>query len=125
MALCCIGKQGVGVVVLGTHSPFRAFSDNTTDSKLVANSYRGWSTPERWHQLKPARLPLLPAGALSTANHIDTELNPTDAGISAYRGPNTTEGALAPSSNACRGGRIAKGSVLLRENLDRPSPDVV
>ena len=45
--------------------------------------------------------------------------------MSAYRGRNATEGTLAAFLDACRSGRVAKGLVLLLENLDRLSRDVV
>jgi DNA invertase Pin-like site-specific DNA recombinase len=56
---------------------------------------------------------------------LDTSLNLKDLGVSAFRGKNATEGALAAFLDAIKSGKIPKGSVLLVESLDRLSRDQV
>ena len=48
-----------------------------------------------------------------------------DLGLSAYRGKNATEGALAQFIEAVKSGKVAKGSYLLVESLDRLSRDSI
>lgn len=50
---------------------------------------------------------------------LDTTLNMTDAGVSAYRGANLKTGALGVFVNGVRDGHIEAGSWLLLESLDR------
>jgi DNA invertase Pin-like site-specific DNA recombinase len=118
--------QGAYAMPVTTEAEGQAFSDNTADTKLVAYSYRRWSTPAQNDGTSLARQTAFAARWCSEHGyHLDTDLNLTDAGVSAYRGRNATEGALAAFLDACRSGRVAKGSVLLLENLDRLSRDVV
>jgi DNA invertase Pin-like site-specific DNA recombinase len=56
---------------------------------------------------------------------LDTELTFQDLGVSAYKGKNRTEGALAAFMNAVEEGQVPKGSYLLVENLDRLSREQV
>ena len=52
---------------------------------------------------------------------IDDSLKLEDLGISAYKGKNSTEGALAGFLSAVEMGQVPKGSTLLVESLDRLS----
>jgi DNA invertase Pin-like site-specific DNA recombinase len=56
---------------------------------------------------------------------LDTELNMTDAGVSAFRGKNATTGALGGFLRAVESGYVPPGSFLLIENIDRLSRDHV
>jgi DNA invertase Pin-like site-specific DNA recombinase len=70
-------------------------------------------------------------GALSVAYckrkglELDESLNLCDLGVSPFRGDNVRDGALAGFLEACRTGRVAKGSVLIVESLDRLSRDQI
>src|SRR4051812_945485 len=50
---------------------------------------------------------------------LDTELNLTDLGVSGYRLKNAKVGALGLFMRAVEDGRVASGSYLLIENVDR------
>lgn len=52
---------------------------------------------------------------------LDTKLKMTDLGVSAFRGKNQVEGALAGFFKAIESGAVHPGSVLLVESLDRLS----
>ncbi|SFH85544.1 Site-specific DNA recombinase [Collimonas sp. OK307] len=52
---------------------------------------------------------------------LDESLDISDLGTSAYRGKNSTDGGLSAFIAAIDDGRVAKGSFLLVENLDRLS----
>ena len=54
---------------------------------------------------------------------LDTELNMTDLGVSAFRGKNARTGALGGFLEAVDKGYVPKGSYLLIENIDRLSRD--
>jgi DNA invertase Pin-like site-specific DNA recombinase len=54
---------------------------------------------------------------------LDTELNMTDLGVSAFRGKNSRTGALGQFLEAVHKGYVPKGSYLLIENIDRLSRD--
>lgn len=56
---------------------------------------------------------------------LDDSLTLTDLGTSAFRGDNVREGALAGFLEACRSGRVARGSYLIVESLDRLSRDQI
>lgn len=56
---------------------------------------------------------------------LDTELNMTDAGVSAFQGKNARTGALSGFLEAIGKGYVAEGSYLLIENIDRLSRDHV
>ena len=56
---------------------------------------------------------------------LDTELNLSDLGISAYDRSNLSKGALGQFLKLIEGNRIQKGSYLLVESLDRLSRDKV
>jgi DNA invertase Pin-like site-specific DNA recombinase len=59
--------------------------------------------------------------ALEHGLTLDTELNMTDLGVSAYRGKNAHTGALGGFLKAVDAGYVARGSYLLIENMDRLS----
>jgi len=52
---------------------------------------------------------------------IDKTLNMRDLGVSGYRGDNSNTGALGEFLRLCENGKIAKGSILVIEQLDRLS----
>jgi DNA invertase Pin-like site-specific DNA recombinase len=56
---------------------------------------------------------------------LDTDLNLTDKGVSAYRGANAETGALGAFLDTVKAGAIPRGSWLLVESLDRISRQVV
>lgn len=56
---------------------------------------------------------------------IDISLHLQDLGVSAFRGKNATEGALAGFFQAIQSGKVAPGSTLLVESLDRLSRDQI
>jgi DNA invertase Pin-like site-specific DNA recombinase len=60
-------------------------------------------------------------------NHVtlDESLTLHDLGVSAFRGDNVRDGALAGFLEACRMGRVASGSYLIIESLDRLSRDQI
>jgi DNA invertase Pin-like site-specific DNA recombinase len=56
---------------------------------------------------------------------LDNDLTFRDLGVSAFRGANVVEGALGQFIEAVDTGKVAKGSYLLVENLDRLSRDKI
>lgn len=56
---------------------------------------------------------------------LDTSLNLEDLGVSAFRGKNATEGALAGFLAAVKSGKVPVGSTLIVESLDRLSRDQI
>jgi DNA invertase Pin-like site-specific DNA recombinase len=56
---------------------------------------------------------------------LDDSLTLDDFGVSAFRGDNVREGALAGFLEACRTGRVPRGSFLIVESLDRLSRDQI
>jgi DNA invertase Pin-like site-specific DNA recombinase len=53
--------------------------------------------------------------------HLDTSLNLTDLGVSAFKGRNVEQGALGAFLDAVKSKRVKPGSVLIVESLDRLS----
>lgn len=93
---------------------------------LKAYSYVRFSTPQQalGHSLQRQT----DKAAKYAAEHgliLDTELNMTDAGVSAFRGKNATTGALGGFLRAVESGHVPPGSYLLIENIDRLSRDHV
>lgn len=90
----------------------------------IAYSYIRFSRPEQLRgdslrrQLKNAR-----EWAEKRGVELDDSLR--DLGVSAYRGQNRTEGALSRFMALVESGRVAKGSFLLVESLDRLSREAV
>lgn len=56
---------------------------------------------------------------------LDSDLTLTDLGVSGYRGKNVKQGAFGLFLKAIEEGRVAKGSYLLIENLDRLTRDEI
>jgi DNA invertase Pin-like site-specific DNA recombinase len=56
---------------------------------------------------------------------LDDKLTLNDLGVSAFRGDNVREGELAGFLEACRMGRVPRGSSLIVESLDRLSRDEI
>jgi DNA invertase Pin-like site-specific DNA recombinase len=56
---------------------------------------------------------------------LDESLTLQDLGVSAFKGDNVREGALAAFLDACRSGRVPRGSYLVVESLDRLSRDQI
>ena len=56
---------------------------------------------------------------------LDEDLALSDLGISAFKGKNATEGALAAFLIAAKEGKIPRGSILLVESLDRLSRNTI
>jgi DNA invertase Pin-like site-specific DNA recombinase len=112
--------------MIDTTTTTAATTASTEQARPVCYSYRRWSTAAQTDGHSLARQTTA-ADRWATENgyRLDTTLTFTDAGLSAYKGRNATEGALAAFLEACRSGRIAKGSVLIVESLDRISRDVV
>ncbi|HDR9499782.1 TPA: recombinase family protein [Burkholderia cepacia] len=92
----------------------------------IAYSYIRFSTPE---QKKGDSLRRQKELSERYANNhgltLDTSLHLHDLGISAFDGSNVTRGALGGFLNAVDEGRVASGSYLLVESLDRLSRDRV
>lgn len=61
--------------------------------------------------------------ALEHGLTLDTEMDMTDFGVSAFRGKNARTGALRSFLDAVEKGYVAPGSYLLIENMDRMSRD--
>src|SRR3954469_22096933 len=87
-----------------------------------AYSYKRFSTPAQ-EQGDSLRRQTAMAQAWADRNRVplDTELNLTDRGVSAYTGANRDVGNLGAFLRAVEEGTVAKGSWLLVENLDRLS----
>jgi DNA invertase Pin-like site-specific DNA recombinase len=89
-----------------------------------AYSYVRWSTPEQARggtlerQLKLSR-------EYAARHNLELDESYIDPGVSAYRGKNRFEGALANFIAHVNSGRIPRGSYLLVESLDRLSRDKV
>lgn len=90
--------------------------------KTVAYPYNRMSNATQRHG---ASLPRQQENAARYATEkgyiLNTTLSLNDIGVSGYRGKNATEGALSCFLEAVRTGKIARGSVLLIEHLDRLS----
>lgn len=92
--------------------------------QIKAYSYVRFSTPSqaagasRQRQLDKATKYALDHGLT-----LDTELNMTDLGVSAFRGKNARTGALGGFLEAVEKGYVTRGSYLLLENIDRLSRD--
>jgi len=99
----------------------RAFAPDV-EQQPKAYSYKRFSTPA---QAQGDSLRRQTAMAQAWADRkgipLDTELNLTDEGVSAYTGANRDVGALGAFLEAVKDGTVPKGSWLLVENLDRLS----
>lgn len=91
-----------------------------------AYSYLRFSTPEQARGDSFRRQTELAAAyAAAHGLELDDALTFEDLGVSAFRGANAIEGALGRFLAAVDDGRVAKGSYLLVENLDRLSRDKI
>lgn len=87
-----------------------------------AYSYIRFSTPEQQKGDSLRRqTELAEEYAARKGLTLDTELNMTDMGKSAFRAANVRQGALGAFLRACDDGLVPKGSYLLVEDLDRVS----
>src|ERR1700733_260201 len=87
-----------------------------------AYSYKRFSTPKQAEGDSLRRqTAMAQAWADRTGVPLDTELQLTDEGVSAYGGANRDVGALGAFVEAVKDGRVPQGSWLLVENLDRLS----
>lgn len=87
-----------------------------------AYSYIRFSTPEQQKGDSLRRqTELAEEYAARKGLTLDTELNMTDLGVSAFRAANVRQGALGAFLRACDDGIVPKGSYLLVEDLDRLS----
>jgi DNA invertase Pin-like site-specific DNA recombinase len=91
-----------------------------------AYSYVRWSSPQQalGHSLQ-RQTEKAAKYAVEHGLTLDTELNMTDAGVSAFRGKNATTGALGGFLSAVESGYVPPGSYLIIENIDRLSRDHV
>jgi DNA invertase Pin-like site-specific DNA recombinase len=105
-----------------TTAPASGAPTTDTQQQPKAFSYKRFSTPA---QAQGDSLRRQTAMAQAWADRegvlLDTELNLTDEGVSAYTGANRDVGALGAFLQAVREGVVPKGSWLLVENLDRLS----
>lgn len=87
-----------------------------------AYSYKRFSTPaqEQGDSLR-RQIKMAEDWAARTGVPLDTELNLTDRGVSAYTGANRDVGALGAFLKDVEDGSVPAGSYLLVENLDRLS----
>ena len=93
---------------------------------MKAYSYLRFSTPEQ-RKGDSLRRQLEASQRYAEANglELDDTLSLQDLGVSAFRGHNRSEGALGEFLKAIETGRVAPGSVLLVESLDRLSREAV
>lgn len=95
-----------------------------TEGQIKAYSYVRFSTPQQaagaslQRQTEKAKKYALDHGLI-----LDTEMDMTDFGVSAFRGKNARTGALRSFLDAVEKGYVAQGSYLLIENMDRISRD--
>ncbi|SFM34747.1 Recombinase zinc beta ribbon domain-containing protein [Bradyrhizobium sp. Rc3b] len=93
-----------------------------TEAQTKAYSYVRFSTPSQAAGASLQRQSEKAAKyALEHGLTLDTELNMTDLGVSAFRGKNARTGALGEFLEAVRKGYVERGSYLLIENMDRLS----
>ena len=92
----------------------------------TAYSYVRFSTPTQLHGDSLRRqLQLSEVYAERRGLTIDKTLHLRDLGVSAFKGKNIKEGALAGFMEAIKLGKVKRGSFLLLESLDRLSRDEV
>jgi DNA invertase Pin-like site-specific DNA recombinase len=95
-----------------------------TEAQTRAYSYIRFSTPSQAAGVSQQRQ--MDKAAQYASVHgltLDTELNMTDLGVSAFRGKNARTGALGGFLEAVEKGYVPQGSYLLIENIDRLSRD--
>jgi hypothetical protein len=95
-----------------------------TEAQTMAYSYVRFSTPSQQEGASFQRqMEKATKFALDHGLTLNTELNMTDIGVSAYRGKNARTGALAGFLEAVHKEYVPEGSYLLVENIDRLSRD--
>jgi DNA invertase Pin-like site-specific DNA recombinase len=95
-----------------------------TEAQTKAYSYVRFSTPQQAAGASLQRQTEKAAKyALDHGLTLDTEMDMTDLGVSAFRGKNARAGALRSFLDAVEKGYVASGSYLLIENMDRMSRD--
>ncbi|MGY2984456.1 MULTISPECIES: recombinase family protein [Bradyrhizobium] len=93
-----------------------------TEAQTKAYSYVRFSTPSQAAGASLQRQTEKAAKyALDHGLTLDTELNMTDLGVSAFRGKNVRTGTLGRFLEAVERGYVERGSYLLIENMDRLS----
>lgn len=103
-----------------------AITENVNESKQLAFSYIRFSSQQRAEGDSLRRqTELAERYAHQHGMQLDVGLTLRDLGISAFKGRNRTEGALAGFLEACKSGRVPRGSALLVESLDRLSREEV
>ena len=101
-------------------------AETRTQTAPKAYSYIRFSTPQQAKGDSHTRQ--TDKAAQYAADHglvLDTDLNLTDLGVSAYRGKNAKTGSLSVFLKAVEDGTIPRGSFLLVENIDRLTRDDV
>lgn len=89
-------------------------------------SYIRFSTPQQaLGDSKRRQTAMAEEWAAAHSMALDSSLSLTDLGVSAFRGSNVTEGALAGFLALVKGGKVPSGSVLVVESLDRISRDEI
>ncbi|MGY3486107.1 DNA invertase Pin-like site-specific DNA recombinase [Bradyrhizobium sp. USDA 4011] len=103
-------------------TPTTSSAATAAERQPRAYSYKRFSTPaqEQGDSLR-RQTKMAQDWADRVGVPLDTELNLTDRGVSAYTGANRDVGALGEFLNAVQDGTVPKGSWLLVENLDRLS----
>ena len=102
------------------------FTPIRTSTPPKAYSYIRFSTPQQAKGDSHTRQ--TDKAARYAAEHelvLDTALNLTDLGVSAYRGKNAKTGSLSVFLKAIEDGTVPRGSFLLVENIDRLTRDDV
>src|SRR5262245_11724919 len=91
-----------------------------------AYSYTRFSSPQQAEGGSVARQARLTAAYCKRKGlTLDESLSLDDLGVSAFRGANVRDGALAGFLEAFRTGRVPRGSHLIVESLDRLSRDQI
>src|ERR1700723_1964653 len=102
-----------------TTAPALGTPTTDTQQQPKAYSYKRFSTPAQEHGDSLRRqTAMAQAWADRRGVPLDTELNLTDRGISAYTGANRDIGNLGAFLKAVEDGTVQQGSWLLVENLD-------
>jgi DNA invertase Pin-like site-specific DNA recombinase len=115
-----------GYLEIGMKSITTARTHMDTERQPKAYSYKRFSTPAQEHGDSLRRqTEMAEAWAARAGVPLDTELNLTDKGVSAYTGANMDVGNLGAFLRAVDDGTVPKGSWLLVENLDRLSREPV
>ena len=100
-------------------------TNDTTNSRPRAYSYRRYSTPaQALGDSYRRQTDLARRYCESHGFELDADLHFDDKGVSAFRGQNVTTGALAAFKKAVSDGTVPQGSYLIVESLDRISRQI-